>query len=467
MELENVRLSYDPKTDTVRITSSDPRFEKKPFSVVLPNGSNPNLLARDVLNEAGLTLAANKEVSETPVVSDPASNKVGKRSILTGFTSESEPVYLTENEIRMHGIIAGTHHFPMFQLVPNLMSSLLKLGWEGVVIDSQSSYRRGFVTRWAKDANLTIEEFSDEMQEASQGKNSGTSQKFNPFESLTVEQIVKVLKASLPVEKDIVLYDIISNQILKTVVSVINYGLSVSSTPEKSLELTEIIKVLKKGFDSIYSTEILDAAVNLNIVSLQDLEFLKSKDAAFTNVLASIISNLSQVKNLNNSWGGNYDNANLSSYFNYQKLFYLGVVKERSEIESKLFIQAKLEQLINEMSARITSKGSGKKQKFVVITNTESIAIETLEALIARGRSAGIAFIFQISDLSKVPSASVFENTNFKFLFSQREDENAKLAAELTNEKVSSKEFKDMLPTESILKIERPNKKVTKFRIVS
>lgn len=56
IDLKNVRLSYDPKLDVVRVSSSDPRFKKEAFAFQLPSQGEAARAARKVLESEGVIL---------------------------------------------------------------------------------------------------------------------------------------------------------------------------------------------------------------------------------------------------------------------------------------------------------------------------------------------------------------------------------------------------------------------------
>lgn len=72
--------------------------------------------------------------SSSHSILDPA-KKQGKRSFPIGHDKNGSPVLLSEDEIRMHGLIFGSTGSGKSETIKSIAGGLLDLGWDGMVLD--------------------------------------------------------------------------------------------------------------------------------------------------------------------------------------------------------------------------------------------------------------------------------------------------------------------------------------------
>jgi hypothetical protein len=67
----------------------------------------------------------------------------GKRSLAIGLNRRKEPVYISEQEISMHGMILGSTGSGKTETIKVLAASLADMGWTGMVLDLKEDTARG------------------------------------------------------------------------------------------------------------------------------------------------------------------------------------------------------------------------------------------------------------------------------------------------------------------------------------
>jgi len=82
------------------------------------------------------------------IISNPGSSardqsEPGKRSFAVGLNRRKEPVYLTEQEIGMHGMILGSTGSGKTETIKVLAANLADLGWPGMVLDLKEDTASG------------------------------------------------------------------------------------------------------------------------------------------------------------------------------------------------------------------------------------------------------------------------------------------------------------------------------------
>jgi len=94
------------------------------------------------------------KVPGSPLSIDASSHSImgqsepGKRKFPIGRALDQSPVYLSEDEIRMHGLILGSTGSGKTEAIKALAGQLLDLGWSGTLVDLKEDTAKGGLRDW-------------------------------------------------------------------------------------------------------------------------------------------------------------------------------------------------------------------------------------------------------------------------------------------------------------------------------
>lgn len=92
------------------------------------------------------------------------SNEIGKRLLAVGLDRKRNPVYISEQEVGMHGMILGSTGSGKTETIKVLAANLADLGWPGMVLDLKEDTSTGglrdFLSAYAQHHALPFQELA-------------------------------------------------------------------------------------------------------------------------------------------------------------------------------------------------------------------------------------------------------------------------------------------------------------------
>lgn len=110
-------------------------------TIILPTGKEKERIAIAKPPTVPLTIH-----SSSHSITDKA--PIGKRSFPVGRDKQGAPVFITEDEIRMHGLIFGSTGSGKSETIKGIAGGLLDLGWDGMILDLKEDTAEGGLRDW-------------------------------------------------------------------------------------------------------------------------------------------------------------------------------------------------------------------------------------------------------------------------------------------------------------------------------
>lgn len=103
-------------------------------------------------------------ITALPGASVQQINEIGKRLLAVGIDRKRNPVYISEQEVGMHGMILGSTGSGKTETIKVLAANLADLGWPGMVLDLKEDTSTGglrdFLSAYAQHHSLPFQELA-------------------------------------------------------------------------------------------------------------------------------------------------------------------------------------------------------------------------------------------------------------------------------------------------------------------
>lgn len=406
----------------------------KETGAILPTDAEKEKVSITAPASAPLTVHANSH-SITDAIAP------GKRPFPIGRDKVGAPVCITEDEIRMHGLIFGSTGSGKSETIKAIAGGLLDLGWDGMILDLKEDTAHGGLRDWcdsyASSHALPYQELclSDPVPKSW----------FNPLMGMGLDEARDTILSMQTF--DAAYYEALNKQQLGELLTLLFTAHDIDPIQFPTPTLGDIGKILA-------AAKLQDAVKKQAAVVIASTNFTKDD---FSAVLAPDKALVEAARGLGARIGSEYasqagrvllsppppDVHRPLMDVTQNGITYIGLDSTGKVQLSKVISTAVLKRMSVYASDRISGKlalkpGEKPKPRFLIVDEANFIDRKTTMALLSRARSSGIAMILCTQgplDWRAGPGEpgveELVQNTNVTIIMSQGERASAEICANI------------------------------------
>lgn len=406
----------------------------KDTGAILPTDAEKEKVAITAPASAPLTVHANSH--SITAVTEP-----GKRPFPIGRDKVGSPVYITEDEIRMHGLIFGSTGSGKSETIKAIAGGLLDLGWDGMILDLKEDTAHGGLRDWcdayASSHALPYQELclSDPVPKSW----------FNPLMGMGLDEARDTILSMQTF--DAAYYEALNKQQLGELLTLLFTANEIDPIKFPTPTLGDIGKILS-------AAKLADAVKSQAAVVISATNYTKDD---FSAVLAPDKALVEAARGLGARIGSEYASQAGRVLLSpppagvhrplvdvtQNGITYIGLDSTGKVQLSKVISTAVLKRMSVYASDRISGKlalkaGEKPKPRFLIVDEANFIDRKTTMALLSRARSSGIAMILCTQgplDWRAGPGEpgveELVQNTNVTIIMSQGERQSAEICANI------------------------------------
>lgn len=361
----------------------------------------------------------------------------GSRQIPIGLDAKGAPVFVTEDELKMHGMIFGSTGSGKTETIKALVGSLLDLGWFGHVLDLKEDTKPGGLRDFCHDyASFHAVPFQELRL-----SDPDPSHWFNPLANMGPDEVRDTVLALQTFDDGY--WQAINKQMLGQLVNLFHYAHEVDPDRFPSPTMYDLGKVLANG-DGMGK----DKLVRQMLATVIDAsEELSNKD--FHTILRPASDHAKSAAGFGARLAAVYETqagrkalrpAGLKSEYDITLpgLGYIGLDSQGKFDLSNVVATAFLQRTSVWAAQRTTGAFKDSAQRFLVIDEGSVLNRNVVHTILTKARSAGITVVlcsqspldFEAGQVDAPGFASLAQNANVMVFMSQGEPEAAEMCAD-------------------------------------
>lgn len=388
----------------------------------------------------GLTVSA----SEHSILEPQAP---GKRKFPIGMSANGTPVYLSESEVRTHGLILGSTGSGKSETIKALAGALLDLGWSGLLLDLKEDAAKGGLRDWC-ETYATVHSLPYQELRLSDA-NSRTW--FNGFAGLGPDESRDAVLAQQ--EFEAAYYEALNKELLGQLLNLMYWAHDVAPDQFAYPNMYDLAKICGTG-NLNQATKKMRAVVKENLPGFDDRDVMvlsnpSKAQADSASGFGARLGNVFDTQAGRTVLRAAADGSRAELDVTADGLIYVGLDSLGKADLTRVVSTAVLQRLSAYAAARATGSAARGNPRFVIVDEANWVNREIVKNLLSRARSAGIALFLCTQgpndwiDAKGDDWATLTQNMNVAIIMRQGEPEAANLCAEYfgktMQEKLSSR----------------------------
>lgn len=383
-----------------------------------------------VATPSGLTAKASDHRITNPIA-------VGKREVPLGLDSKGAPVYITEDELRMHAMIFGSTGSGKTETIKGLVGALMDLGWYGHVLDLKEDTKPGGLRDFCNDYATTHALPFQELRLSSQTP----SHWFNPLANMGPDEVRDTILALQTFDDGY--WQSINKQMLGQLVNLFHYAHEIDPDRFPTATMYDMGKVMsfgegmgkEKKVRQMLAT-VLEANPTLGHDDFHTI-LRPSKDHAqsaggFGARLTAVYETQAGRYSLRETPGAREYDITLPG------VGYIGLDSQGKADLSNVVATAFLQRTSVWAAQRTTGVFADRTQRFMVIDEASVLNRQVVHTILTKARSAGITIVlcsqspldFNTGQAEAAGFSALAQNSNVMIFMAQGEPEAAEVCAE-------------------------------------
>jgi hypothetical protein len=379
---------------------------------------------------SGLTAKA----SDHSILSPTA---VGKREIPLGVDPKGALVTITEDELRMHGMIFGSTGSGKTETIKGLVGALMDLGWYGHILDLKEDTKPGglrdFLCDYASSHALPFQELRLSSKTPTHW--------FNPLANMGPDEVRDTVLALQTFDDGY--WQSINKQMLGQLVNLFHYAHEIDPDRFPTATMYDMGKVMSfgEGMGKEKAVRQMLATVLASNPTLTNDDFhtilRPSKDHAtsasgFGARLTAVYETQAGRHSLRETPGTREYDITLPG------VGYIGLDSQGKADLSNVVATAFLQRTSVWAAQRTTGVFSDRTQRFLIVDEASVLNRQVVHAILTKARSAGITIIlcsqspldFNTGQADAAGFSALAQNANVMIFMAQGEPEAAEICAE-------------------------------------
>lgn len=445
------------------------------FGRVLPQhttvSSGRGIFKRPTLDEDDLLNATTRQgiIARSAVVAPPGGaltvnasahsvlnpQEPGKRTFPIGVDAQGSPLYLSEAEIRTHGLILGATGSGKSETIKALAGCLLDLGWSGLLLDLKEDTAPGGLRDWC---HTYAQSHGTPYQELR------LSDPVSPywFNSLLGMGPDEMRDAVLALQEfEAAYYEALNKELLGQLINLMYWAHEADPTRFDYPTMYNLAKIC--GSASLpKATQAMRAVVLSSVTGTVEADFLvlsaptkAMQEAAtgFGSRLGNVFDTQAGRAVLRNNAEGTRINVDVT----LPGLTYIGLDSQGKQDLTRVVSSSVMQRLSVYAAQRTVGLVKKDAPRFVIVDEANWINREITKNLLSRARSAGIALFLCTQgpkdwiDKTGDDWATLTQNINVAIVMRQGEPESATLLAEYFGKKLRKKTSERVDQTDGLL----------------
>lgn len=400
--------------DTLLNASKRQEIIAKSASVVAPPGG-------------GLTVAASAHSVLNP-------QEPGKRSFPIGVDAQNRPVYLSENEIRTHGLILGATGSGKSETIKALAGCLLDLGWSGLLLDLKEDTAPGGLRDWCATYAQTHGTQYQELRLS----DPDSPYWFNALHGMGPDEMRDAI-LSLN-EFEAAYYEALNKELLGQLINLMHWAHMADPARFAYPTMYDVAKIC--GSPSLpKATQGMRAVVLETIPGTTEKDFLvltspTKAQAESATGFGSRLGNIFDSQAGRTVLRNNAEGTRMMVDVTNPGLTYIGLDSQGKQDLTRVVSSSVLQRLSVYAAQRTVGAAKKDKPRFVIVDEANWVNREITKNLLSRARSAGIALFLCTQgpndwiDKNGDDWATLTQNINVAIIMRQGAPESAELCAE-------------------------------------
>ena len=391
--------------------------QKKKVNVVKPVGGT-------------LTVNANQHSILNP-------QEPGKREFPLGIDQHGRPVYVSENEIRMHGLILGSTGSGKSKTIEALAGCLLDLGWSGMILDLKEDTAPGGLRDWCATYS---QHHSMPFQEL-RLSDANSPFWFNPLHGMGPDEVRDTILTLN--EFDDAYWQALNKELLGQVVNLVTWAHQADPATFPTPTMYDIGKLMSTG--SLRDATKKHRAVVLSAVPGVTKEDFRVLEAPSQDQQKSAIGFGSKLTLIYDTQAGRtvlrpgLNNDKRLVDVTNSGLTYIGLDSQGKADLTKVISSSVLQRMSVYAAQRTTGQitdPNKKTPRFLIVDEANWVDRTIVQNLLSRARSAGIAMFLCTQgpqdwiDKNGDDWAKLTQNVNVSIIMAQGNPESAELCAD-------------------------------------
>ena len=394
-----------------------------------------------------LTVSANQHSIMNP-------QEPGKRQFPLGIDRHGKPVYVSEDEIRMHGLILGSTGSGKSKTIEALAGCLLDLGWSGMILDLKEDTAPQGLRDWC----ATYAQYHGMPFQELRLSDAHSPFWFNPLHGMGADEVRDTILTLQ--DFDDAYWQALNKELLGQVVNLVKWAHEADPTSFPEPTMYDIGKLMSTGsLDKATRKHRAVVLATIPGVTEEDFRVLK---APSQDQQKSSIGFGSKLTLIYDTVAGR---AVLRPGLNSEKrlvdvtnpgLTYIGLDSQGKADLTKVISASVLQRMAVYAAQRTTGQitdPSKKTPRFLIVDEANWVDRTIVQNLLSRARSAGIAMFLCTQgpkdwiDKDGDDWGKLTQNVNVSIIMSQGEPESAQLCADYIGQKYKQ-QTSEMIRTE-------------------
>jgi hypothetical protein len=368
---------------------------------------------------------------------------VGKRRFPIGLDAQGTPVYLSEAEVRTHGLLLGATGSGKSETIKVLAGGLLDLGWSGMLVDLKEDTAPGGLRDWCFDYAVAHGTPYQELRLSD--PNSPTW--FNVLSGMGPDEARDAILSLQQFEA--AYYEALNKELLGQLINLMYWAHQVDPTRFAYPTMYDVAKICG-------SPSLAAATKAMRAVVLEAIPGLTTKDfhvlsnppqdqakaaAGFGARLGNIFDSQAGRIVLRNNAEGTRQEVDVTA----EGLTYIGLDSQGKPDLTRVTSSSILQRLSVYASQRTVGSAGKSQPRFVIVDEANWVNREIVKNLLSRARSAGIALFLATQgptdwiDRDGDDWTTLTQNMNIAVIMRQGAPQAAELCAEYFGKKVKQK----------------------------
>lgn len=365
----------------------------------------------------------------------------GKRPIPIGRALDQTPVCLTEDEIRMHGLVLGSTGSGKSETIKTLAGSLLDLGWSGTIVDLKEDTAAGGLREWCEKYS---QYHATPYQELCLS-NPKSATWFNTLSGMGPDEMRDTVLALN--EFEAAYYEALNKELLGQIVMLMTWAHEIDPVQFPTPTMYDIAKLC--GASSLpNATKKMRAVVMSAMPNVTDKDFhvLSAPSKAQQDSATGFGSRLG---NLYDSQAGRIvlrpDGVKQEMDVTRDGLTYVGLDSQGKPDLTRVISSALLQRMSVFAAARTTGRAPKSNPRFLIVDEANWVNRQIAQNLLSRARGAGISMWLCTQgpqdwiDSDGDDWAKLTQNINVALVMRQGNAEAAEMCSELIGKSMQEK----------------------------
>lgn len=367
--------------------------------------------------------------------------EVGKRTFPIGYDKFNSPVEISEDEIRMHGLIFGSTGSGKSETIKGIAGGLLDLGWDGMILDLKEDIAAGGLRDWCDEYARTHALPYQEICLSDPNPKFW----FNPLAGMGLDEARDTILSMQSF--DAAYYEALNKQQLGELMTLLYAANEIDPIQFPIPTLGDIGKILSANPLKSAVTKQAATVISATSYTKEDFSAVLNPDKALQEAARGLGARIgseymSQAGRLVLSPPIGDIHRPLVDV-TQSGITYIGLDSTGKVAMSKVVSTAVLKRMSVYASDRITGKhkiaaGEKPKPRFLIVDEANFIDRKVVMALLSRARSSGIAMILCTqgpldwrAGAGEPGVEELVQNTNVTIIMSQGERASAEICADI------------------------------------